>query len=179
MKRYLLFLALMLALATHAQRAPQAAFSLQDGTINACCPIGWYPHWVNSRQAVCKRKPQGGAAYAKALALKIKSTPRGWMSYEEPKPETSSITGIITSGSEPLFTTINSVFSNIDTHGCNYSFSWDEERGLCSIHVTFTDAGMGFIGCSPVSTDYDKTQHMICWYKPVAKSDAAPESEPK
>lgn len=88
MKRYILFLGPMLALATHAQRAPQAAFSLQDGTINACCPVGWYPHWVNSRQAVCKRKPQNGNAYAKALALKIKSTPKGWVSYEEPKPET-------------------------------------------------------------------------------------------
>ena len=58
------------------------------------------------------------------------------------------------------------VFSNNDEHGCNRMFSWDEGKGICSIHITF-QPDMGVVTCSLVGADPDKTQHMVCWYKPV------------
>lgn len=66
--------------------APMAAYSGNDIGIVACCPTGWFPHWINNRQAVCRREPQSSAARDKGLGLRLTNDGGRWATHREPTP---------------------------------------------------------------------------------------------
>lgn len=67
-----------------------AAYNSNGEYVVACCPTGWFPHWINQRQAVCRRSPQTQAAHDKAFGLRLKDRGGLWTTFHGVYPGKSS-----------------------------------------------------------------------------------------
>lgn len=57
---------------------------------------------------------------------------------------------------------------------CDWVGMFDGRKKICAIHIAFSNPGrtLPVITCSPVSSDPDGVQHMVCWYTPKEKPTA-------